>query len=56
VSFGLDPMPELPQGRPPLPPDVHDALVAMWAEVFVERARAEATKTAAYQAWIRRAE
>jgi hypothetical protein len=53
VSLGLDPMPVLSQGRPALPPDVHEALVAMWTAIFLENARAEAARMAAAEAWVR---
>jgi hypothetical protein len=51
MSVGLDPLPELREGSPPLPAELHDALVAMWAAIFVQRARDKAAQRAAYQAW-----
>ena len=54
MSVGVDPLPVLREGQPPLPVELHDALVEMWAAIFLQRARDDAAKTAAYRAWVAR--
>lgn len=54
MSLGLDPLPVLREGQPPLPAELHAALVEMWAAIFLQRAQDDAAKAAAYRAWVER--